>query len=367
MTETSNGSTRVALVHEWLQARAGSEILFEQMASVFPEADLFALTANDPEGLFDFGGRPVHTTPLDRVPRLREMRAAQLPLMPAAWKSMKRRDYEVVISSSHAFAREFVRSCDGVHLNYVHAPMRYAWTPELDGRGDKAGKVGELARLALRKRDLASAKHVDSFAANSRAVAKRIERFYERHAQVIHPPVDVDFFGDCVPNKSGYLLAASRMIPYKRMDLAIEVAAKLDMPIVVAGRGPCEQQLRDLAQRIHPKGTTFEIGPSRERLRQLFADSEAFIFPAHEDFGIIMAEALAAGTPVVGLSDGGAVDIVENGVSGALAAEQSADALAESTVRACSIDAVVVKARSRSRLFCATRFSERLRHWQDSA
>lgn len=353
----------MALVHEWLNARAGSEILFEQMALAFPDADLFALAANQAEEQFDFGGRTLRTTVIDRVPGLRNQRSVQLPLMPFAWKSLRRPAYDVVLSSTHAFGREFVRSGDGLHLNYVHAPMRYAWTPELDGRGAGRGAVGEAARRALRYLDRASVKHVDSFAANSRAVAGRIERFYGREARVIPPPVDVEYFSAAVPKKSGYLLAASRMIPYKRMDLAIEVAAKLDLPIVVAGRGPCESELRQLAAALHPNGVTFEIGPSRERLRQLMADAEAFVFPGHEDFGIIMAEALAAGTPVVGLNKGGAVDIVDPGVSGTLAEEQTVESFVLAVERCLDARPQVNVCRGAVRSFSYSAFSSRIGKW----
>lgn len=354
---------RVALVHEWLDVRAGSEILFEQMAAVFPEADIFALTANKPDDQFDFGGRPVRTTLLDKVPKLRDSRPLQLPLMPPAWKSIRRDPYDVVISSTHAFGREFVRPTDGLHLNYVHAPMRYAWTPELDGRSGRAGFASSTARAVLQRRDLASVELVDSFAANSRAVADRIERFYEREARVIHPPVDVEYFSAIEPNKQGYLLSASRMIPYKRMDLSIHVAAELDMPLVIAGTGPCEAELRELADRIHPSGVTFEIAPPRDRLRELMANAEVFLFPAHEDFGIIMVEALAAGTPVVGLDAGGTADIVADEGAGIRAASQAVSHLVNAVEVCISTPRTVEQTRSCSSAFSACQFGRKIEAW----
>ena len=178
---------RVALVHEWLHDRSGSEVLFEALAQTFPDANLYALT-RDPDVAFDFGGRSVRTTFLDR-PDVRERRSLTLPLMPLAWSRLRAvQDYDVVVTSSHAFAKGFPGARRALHLNYCHTPMRYVWMPELDERVP-AWTAPLLAPMKLL--DKRGACTVDAFAANSRATAERIERFYGRKATVIYPPVDV--------------------------------------------------------------------------------------------------------------------------------------------------------------------------------
>lgn len=354
---------QVAVVHEWLSARAGSEILFEQLASPFPRAHVFALTRDDSVD-FDFSDRFVSTSLLDQISLFRNNRALSLALMPAAWKAMRRDGYDVVITSSHAFAREFFKpEIDGVHCNYVHAPMRYAWNPGLDQRGDVAGPIGSAARQWLRRRDIQSVTHVDSFAANSTEVADRIREFYDRDAIVIPPPVDVSFFEQAQASTGDYLMAASRWIPYKRLDLAIEVAARLDIPIKIAGSGPQEAALRALADRIHPNGVEFIVQPERPQFRELMANAAAFLFPPHEDFGIIAVEVQAAGTPVVALRAGGALDTVRDNKTGTLADVQTVESFAEATQRCLDLQLSATACREHAQQFSAEHFRRKVEGW----
>ncbi len=360
--QVSSIDLRIALAHEWLADRAGSEVLFERMAAVFPEADIFALTVS-PEAQFDFGGRAVRSTFLDVSRHTRNRRDLTLPLMPLAWKALRRRSYDVVITSTHGFAREFHRQKDGLHLNYVHAPMRYAWSPELDQRAVTWGRGGRWAAAGLRALDRRSISKVDAFAANSTAVAQRIALFYGRTAEVIFPPVDIEYFAAVPRADAGYLLSASRFVPYKRHDLAIRVAARLNLPIVVAGSGPDEDRLRSLAAEVHPNGVTFAIQPDRPSLRNIMAGASAFIFPAHEDFGIIVPEVLATGTPVVGLAAGGSLDTVRHGKTGTLADEQSVIAFAEATAECLNLQVDPQACRDHARQFAADQFCENLAGW----
>lgn len=361
-TEDHLGSLSIAAVHEWFTKRAGSEILFEQMAKALPNAELFALTANDP-AQFDFDGRTLTTTALQRLGPLSERRGLTLPTMPSAWNAMDPSPFDVIVSSTHAFGREFARGHTGIHCNYVHAPMRYAWTPELDGRGDRAGPLGALARHHLRRIDLRSVEWVDSFAANSRAVANRINDFYGRDATVIHPPVDVDGFMRAERNPQGYLLAASRWIPYKRMDLCIEAAARLGLPLVIAGSGPEEKNLRHLAAKAHPGGVTFVIQPPDEMLKRLLSGAEAFLFPAHEDFGIVAVEAQAAGCPVVGLAAGGSLDTVVDGETGRLSPTQEVDDYASAVSECLTTQPLQEDCRRHAQSFGRPRFRREIREW----
>jgi glycosyltransferase involved in cell wall biosynthesis len=316
----------VALCHEWLNARHGSEKTFEAMAAALPSAAIHALTLQ-PAAHFDFGGRPVHTTFLDH-PRLRDTsRGLQLPLMPLAWRYASRAPYEVVVTSSHACAKGFRPARGALHLCYCYTPMRYAWLAEVDRRRRRnlASRAGERA---LRAWDVRSVAWVDGFAAISTTVARRIEQFYGRPAVVIHPPVDTDRYTPGDPAaREGFALAVSRMVPYKRLDLAIEAAHRLRHPLVVAGAGPEEGRLRALAAELSAD-VRFVVDPTDGDLVALYRGAGVLVFPAVEDFGIVPVEAQACGTPVVAYGTGGVLDTVVPGETGVLVAEQTAGALA---------------------------------------
>jgi glycosyltransferase involved in cell wall biosynthesis len=354
---------RIAIAHEWLAARAGAEKVFEALGEAFPSADLYALT-REPGVPFDFGDRDVHTTVLDR-PALRRRRDLTLPLMPLAWRILgARRSYDTVVTSSLACAKGFAPGRSATHYCYCHAPMRYAWQPDIDSRRHALGPAVDIGLKWLRRWDRRSAAWVDSFAANSTAVQQRIRDFYDRDAEVIHPPVDTDFFTPADGNREGepYAFAISRFIAYKRTDLAIEAAARAGLPIVVAGSGPLEAELRATAERVGANAR-FEIQPSDERLRELYRGASVLVFPALEDLGMIPVEAQACGTPVVGLDEGGTRDTVVHGATGLRVKEQTVDAFAE------AIEAIVANppepaaCRKHAESFSRPRFIERVRGW----
>ena len=247
-----SGQPKVAIVHEWISSRAGSEKVFEVLASMWPEADLFALSA-DPRVHMDLQGRTVKTTFLDTA-ALRDRRSLTLPLMPLAWRRSVERGYDLVISSHHAFAASNrLASSRGANLAYVHTPARYIWTPELDGRGRSPLLVP--VRGALKHVDRGYVDRLTGIAANSRAVADRIATFWGREAEVVHPPVDTEFFS---PGRDDdveldlpkqFLLGFGRWIPYKNLETVIRVAEQVGMPAVIAGRGPQKEQLLAMAAR----------------------------------------------------------------------------------------------------------------------
>jgi glycosyltransferase involved in cell wall biosynthesis len=359
---------RVAIAHEWVTARAGSEQVFEAMAAALPEAELFALSADDAVNL-DLGGRCLRTSPLDRLARHKP--GAVLPLMPLAWRTMGASgpSYEMVVTSSHAFVRHFggARHAD-VHLSYVHAPLRYAWHPELDNRLARH-RVARPALPVLRRMDRSTVASVTGFAANSSAVRDRIRECYDADARVIHPPVETSFFTDVdlrLPygiDRPGYLLSMSRLVPYKRHDLAISVAASLDHPLVIAGTGPDEARLRELADTVAPGLVTFLIGPSRFEVRRLYQHAAALLFLAVEDFGIVPVEAQAAGTPVVAIAEGGTLDSVKPGVTGELAPTQALADVARAARRVLDNTFAPADLQSWSHTFSAARFQQEFRSW----
>lgn len=325
---------RVAMAHEWLALRAGSEKTFEALAALVPHADLYALT-DDLGSELHVGGRPVRTTFLDRHAALRRRRELTLPLMPLAWRTVTDEAYDVVVTSSHACAKGFRPGRTARHLCYCYTPARYLWDAH-DRRSPLQAVASVGVRQALRRWDRRSAGWVDSFAAISTVVAERIAVTYERDARVVAPPVDTTYFqpgaddeeADPLPFAEPFVLAFSRLIPYKRLDLAIAAADRVGVPLVLAGAGPHEAALREAAGRasvpVHLAGRV-----SDARLRQLYRAASAFVFPALEDFGIVAVEAQACGTPVVALAAGGSLDTVEDGVTGALAPTQDAGAFAD--------------------------------------
>lgn len=354
---------KLAIAHEWLAVRAGSEKTFEEMAKAFPDADLYALTW-DRDAEFEFGGRPVTTTFLDRSSLLRDRRELALPLMSLAWKRIDvHDDYDVVLTSSHAFVRSFPPASTATHFCYCHTPLRYAWVPDIDGRTSRTPPGTGLALAALRKWDKSTSKNVDYFAANSTTVRDRIRDCYGRDAEVIHPPVDTVYYDlPERPTERSGALAVSRFVPYKSVRLAIEACAVAGVPLTVAGKGPEEQSLRDLARELKAE-VSFEIQPSDERLRELYRTSSVLVFPANEDFGIIPVEAQACGSPVVALDEGGAKDTVVQGETGLRVARQEVPLFADAIRQVVDSPPSPEVCRRNAEGFSATRFVDQLRSW----
>ncbi|MGC4768726.1 glycosyltransferase [Micromonospora sp. DT44] len=308
-------SGRVALVHEWFGATGGSENVFRQISKLLPDAERFVLWKDH-----DAVEPNLRESWLAQTP-LRRTKAGALPLMPLVWRTLSRERFDLVISSSHAFAHT-VRLGSTEHtryLSYVHSPARYIWSPNFDGRG--SNPLLTLPRRVLQTADVRLSRHVHGYAANSEEVRARIARYWRRDAVVINPPVDVDYFAAAPAadqsQSRDYLLGVGRWIPYKNFDLIIQIAEAAGLPVVIAGSGPEESALRRAAERARV-AVTFEVRPSKERLRQLYWGARALLFPVHEDFGIIPVEAQACGTPVVGLRRGGLLETVHNDETGFL-------------------------------------------------
>lgn len=355
----------LAIAHEWLAVRAGSEKTFEAMAQAYPDADLYALTW-DRDAQFDFSGRRVTTTLLDRWPALRDRRELALPLMSLAWKLIDVHDtYDRVLTSSHAFVRSFPPAKSATHFCYCHTPLRYAWVPDIDARTQRRIPGKSLAFAALREWDRRTAGNVDFFAANSTAVRDRIHECYGRDSVVIHPPVDTVYYDLPVqPVERTRALAVSRFVPYKSVALAIEACAAAGVPLTVAGKGPEEQSLRALAAELQAD-VEFEISPPDERLRELYRSCVALVFPANEDFGIIPVEAQACGAPVVALDIGGARDTVLQGETGLRVSRQDVKLFADAIGQVAASPPPAAACRTNAEGFSLQRFIAELRSWVD--
>lgn len=324
---------RVAVVHEWLTTFAGSERVLAEILACFPQADLFAVADFLPDGdRHLLGGRRARTSFIQRLPFARRALRAWLPLMPQAVAGLDLSGYDLVISNHHAVAKGVLTGPDQVHVCYCHSPMRYAW----DLQHQYLERVPALARpfvawqlQRLRPWDVASAAGVDAFVANSAYIARRVRRCWRREAVVVHPPVDIDQFTPGGQRQDHYI-AASRFVPYKRMDLI--VAAFTAMPtrrLVVIGDGPELARCRRLAG---PNVTLLGHRP-RGELIDLLRSARAFVFAAEEDFGIVPVEAQACGTPVIAFGRGGATESVVDGVTGLFFPEQTVASLCAAVER----------------------------------
>lgn len=306
---------RVAIIHDWLVTYAGAERVLEQMLVLYPRADLFAVCDFLPDSDRGFlRGRVPHTTFIQNLPFARRKYRSYLPLMPLAVEQLDLSGYDIVISSSHAVAKGVLTGPDQLHISYVHSPIRYAWDLQhqyLRQSGLDRGVQSVLARWLLhriRLWDVRTANGVDVFVANSGYVGRRIKKCYRRNAVVIYPPVDVANLR-LHGRKEGFYLAASRMVPYKYMDIIVAAFALTpNRRLVVIGDGP---QFAKVQQVAKGKPNIQLLGYQQTAvLRDYMERARAFVFAAEEDFGILPVEVQACGTPVIALGKGGALETV---------------------------------------------------------
>ena len=352
---------KTAIVHEWLVNYAGSERVVESFTNIWPDADVFTLVdfLNDEQREIILKGKRAKTSFIQKLPFARKKHRNYLPLLPKAIESFDLSNYNLIISSSHAVAKGIKKNNKQLHISYCHSPMRYAWD---QGEHYLQGFKGTVAKAFigyLRKWDLKSADSVDYFIANSNHIAGKIKKIYNREADVIYPPVDID---KCKlnTNKEDFYLTASRMVPYKRLDLVVEAFNLMpDKKLVVIGSGPEKEKLKSIA------GRNVEILSHQppEKLIAYMQRSKAFVFAAEEDFGIIVVEAMACGTPVIAWNGGGVKESVRDGVTGILFNEQKADsiikAVKEYEKRIDSFDPSVI--RNHSEQFSRKNFEENIK------
>ena len=308
---------RVAVIHEWLTIPGGSEQVVYAILGLLPQAELFT-SIYDPAPWPDVvRSRPVHTSFLNRLPRARRHYTHLLPLMDPAFRSFDLSRFDLVVSSNHACAKN-VRVPGGVpHVCYCHTPMRYAWDPTfLEGEAiaPLTRRLLPLGTAWLRHVDRMRAGGPDVFAANSSFVAARIRDLYGRESHVIHPPVEVSPLLDVERDPGDAYLVFGRLVPYKRVDIAIQACERLGRKLLVAGTGRDLDRLRTLAS----SSTEFLGHVPQDHVPGLLARARALLFPGVEDFGIVPVEAQAAGLPVLAYGVGGVRDSVIDGRTGVL-------------------------------------------------
>lgn len=308
---------RIAIVHDWLTVYAGAERVLEQLLLLFPAAELYCVCDFVPDTERQFlAGRTPKTTFIQSLPFARTRYRQYLPLMPLAIEQHDLSSYDVVISSSHAVAKGVLTGPDQLHISYVHSPIRYAWDLHhqyLRESGLASGVKGWFAKWALhriRTWDLRTANGVDQFLANSEFIARRIWKTYRRDSIVVPPPVDLSAFQPSAQTKADFFLTASRLVPYKRIDLIVSAfKAMPDKRLKVIGDGPEKTKIEALA-RDCPNIELLGYQPSA-RLQSEMQAAACFVFAAEEDFGIMPVEAQACGTPVIAYGKGGALETVK--------------------------------------------------------
>jgi len=375
---------KLAIVADWLPLYAGAEHVIAEFHKLWPDAPIFTTVANH-GNLGPLNGADIRTGRLQKWYKLLgKHHRCLLPLMPREMERIDLDEYDVILSSSHAIGKGIIPPSNAKHICYCHTPMRYAWEMEKKYLEDSNIPKFFWKRIGrklneIRRWDMTTAKRVDLFIANSSTVANRIKKIYNRDATVILPPVSDRFFdnsnlrepgtGNREPGYSNTkipdprspipdppYLALGRLVPYKRFVLLIECANKYQLPIKIAGKGPDESRLKNLA------GPTVEfLGyVPDEKLPEIFANSKALLYPQEEDAGIAPLEAQSQGTPVIAFKKGGALDTVEENVSGIFFNEQSVESLKEAIDRfeGMNFDSEVIGKRAEN--YRAERFRDKI-------
>lgn len=325
---------KIAIVHDWLTVYAGAERVLEQMLQVFPDADLFSTVDFLPREHRNFIlNKPVTTSFVQKMPFVEKRYRHYLPLMTLAVEQFDLSRYDLVISSSHAVAKGVLTGPDQLHLCMCYSPIRYAWDLQhqyLKESGLTSGLKGGMAKWLLHKMriwDYRTAQGVDEFIAISHFIARRIKKVYGRDSSIIYPPVDVSGFS-LREDKEDFYLTASRMVPYKKIDLIVKAFSQMpDKRLVVIGDGPEFQKIRSTAG-----NNVVLLGfQDYSSLKDHMQRARAFVFAAEEDFGIAPLEAQACGTPVIAFGKGGALETIRGLVtekpSGVFFAEQEPESL----------------------------------------
>ena len=329
---------RVALAHDWLTGMRGGERVLEYFCRAFPDATLSTLISNPASVSDTIRSHSINASPLNRIPGIAKSYRNFLPLMPAAARMLQIPQADLLISASHCVAKSFRKPRGSKHVCVCFTPMRYAWTffGEYFGGSRAKAALAKPLLAALRNWDKAKSDEVDSFIAISQHVADRIKRFYGRDSQIVYPPVDLC---RCVPadaprEHEQYDLIVSALVPYKRVDLAVELYTRKGWRLKVVGTGGEFERLKQMA------GPTVEMfGPlSDAEIVALYQRCRMLVFPGEEDYGIVPLEAQACGRPVAAFGRGGALETIADGTSGVFFSEQTLESLEDAVTRCAAVD-----------------------------
>jgi glycosyltransferase involved in cell wall biosynthesis len=354
---------RVALVHDWLTGMRGGEKCLEVLCELFPAADIFTLFRRRGSVSPAIEAHRIETSFVQRLPFVQQHYRRYLPLFPAAVEQFDLDPYDLVISTSHCAAKAAVAPGRARHLCYCFSPMRYAWDqfdayfgPERVGATARRWIYAPvMARMA--RWDAATAHRVDRFVAISQYVAGRIRRYYNRDATVVYPPVDTAFYCPADVAPESHFLIVSALVPYKRIDLAIEACRMAGARLRVVGEGPD----RDALMRLAGPDVEFRGWLSNDDIRDEYRRARAVLLPGEEDFGIVPVEAQACGRPVVAYGRGGALETVVDGETGVFFDELSAPALASALERVTAMHVDSDRVRAHAERFARDRYAAEMR------
>jgi glycosyltransferase involved in cell wall biosynthesis len=349
---------RVALVHDYLNQYGGAERVLEALHELFPDAPVFT-------SIFDAAAMPtnyrswdIRVSWMQRLPAWRKHFRKYFLLYPSAFESFDLSEYDLVLSSSSAYAKGIIPRPGALHICYCHTPMRFAWrTGEYVERESIGGPVGGMLGVLLtylRMWDVLSAKRVDAFIANSHEVAGRIQRFYAQPAEVIPPPVDLPPYMPSAPEE--FYLTGGRLVPYKRIDVVVQAFNALKLPLVVFGSGRDREQLEAIAG----PHVRFVGRVDEDELRSLYRRCRAYITAGDEDAGIQPVEAMAAGRPVIAYASGGVRETVLDGVTGCFFHEQTPAALAVAVAQSRTVRFESQRIRHHAEQFGREQFKQRI-------
>lgn len=318
----------MALIHYWIMSMRGGEKVLEALCRMFPQADIF-MHVYDPSALSEtLAAHRIRTTSIARLPFAKRLYQAYLPLMPRALEALDLSGYDLVISNEAGPAKGVIAPVGAPHLCCCLSPMRYIWDQYhvyKAGAGPAARAAMPIFAHGLRQWDVTSAARVDRFVAISQHVAARINKYWRRDSDIVHPPVFVDSFSPIAASeRQGYYLWLGELVSYKRPDLAIDAFNRLGLPLVVIG-GP-DAARRSLEARAGDN-IKFLGRASFETIKRCLAECKALVFPGEEDFGIVPVEAMASGRPVIAYGRGGILDTVIDGETGVLFDDQSVEGL----------------------------------------
>jgi glycosyltransferase involved in cell wall biosynthesis len=353
---------RVALVHDWLTGMRGGEKALEVLCELYPDADILTLVHRRGAVSPTIERHRILTSFIQRLPRSHAAYRWYLPLFPAAIEGFDLAAYELIVSSSHSVAKAAVAPAHARHVCYCHSPMRYGWD-QFDAYfgPDRVGRVTSrwvyrplLSRLA--RWDAATASRVHRFVANSRHVAARIRRYYNRDASVVYPPVDTVFYHPSPQPPGTHFLIVSALVPYKRIEIAIEACRRAGARLRIVGTGPERGRLERMG------GDTEFLGHlTNDEVRDEYRRARAVILPGEEDFGIVPLEAQACGRPVVALGRGGALETVLDGVTGVFFDAPTADALVPALERVAALRVDPARLRAHAERFARARYAAEMR------
>jgi glycosyltransferase involved in cell wall biosynthesis len=327
---------KVALVQDWITTIGGSENVFKEIASYYPDADIYTLVAREETiKKLELTGHKISTSFIQKLPFAKTKYRSYLPLFPMAIEAFDLYNYDLVISSSHAVAKGVLTHSNQIHICYCHSPIRYAWDLHhqyLKETGLNKGIKGFIAKYLLqriRHWDFISTGRVDYFIANSKYISRRIKKVYGRDSTVIYPNVATEDFTP-VYDKQDYYVTCSRFVPYKKIDLIVSAFAQMpDKKLFVIGDGPDFKKVSKLAA-----SNTILLGHQPfDKLKKYLSEAKAFVFAAEEDFGILPVEAQACGTPVIAFKKGGALESVIDGKTGIFFDIQSSASIMDAVER----------------------------------